>query len=114
MSKDSQIVEFTRCYDPYEARIIQSFLKSHGIQATLGGAEHASVDWLVQIGLRGTQIFVPVADLEKAHELTKEQADEDFEPLPREHDKMSPLKKLFQVLIVICTGIPIYIRRKFK
>lgn len=114
MTKDRSLVELTRCYDPYEARIIQSFLKSHDIDASLGGAEHASVDWLVQIGLRGTQVFVPAADVENAQRLISEQTEEPFEALPREHEKMNPLKKLFQVLIVLCTGIPLYIRRRFK
>jgi len=71
-----------------EAEVVASALRADGIDAFVGNAHHANVDWGYTIALGGMQVLVPREKLDEAREAIRERVSEaakadDGEPVRR-------------------------------
>jgi hypothetical protein len=63
------VIEIARFADVYEAEIVASRLRADGFSPTLGGAEHAKVNFLVLQALGGVSLSVPDSQADAARVL---------------------------------------------
>ena len=68
-----------RFRDVPAAQLAQSRLEADGIEASLLGVNHVSINWLVSQAIGGIRLQVPAEDAEHARELLQQDRSEDRE-----------------------------------
>ncbi|MGZ5486928.1 MAG: putative signal transducing protein [Candidatus Aminicenantales bacterium] len=66
---DSDLIELTRVYGPFEADLIKNFLESHGIASIIRGRMAPGIYPFTVDGLAEFKVLVQKSDLEKARDL---------------------------------------------
>lgn len=74
---DSDLVELTRVYGPFEADLIKNFLGSHGIVSIIRGRMAPGIYPFTVDGLAEFKVLVQKSDLEKARDLIAAMPDSD-------------------------------------
>ncbi len=71
-----------RFRDVPAAQLAQSRLEADGIQASLLGVNHVSINWLASQAIGGIRLQVPAEEAERARELLQQDRSEDLEGVP--------------------------------
>ena len=71
-----------RFRDVPAAQLAQSRLEADGIEASLLGLNHVSINWLASQAIGGIRLQVPAEDGERARELLLQDRSEDLEGVP--------------------------------
>ena len=71
-----------RFRDVPAAQLARSRLEADGIQASLLGVNHVSINWFASQAIGGIRLQVPAEDGERARELLQQDRSEDLEGVP--------------------------------
>ena len=71
-----------RFRDVPAAQLAQSRLEADGIEASLLGVNHVSINWFASQAIGGIRLQVPAEDAEHARELLQQDRSEDLEGVP--------------------------------
>ncbi len=101
--KDSNVglITLERHLDLSEALVVHSFLKAHGIPATLSDEHFLRVHWLRLFALGGAAIQVPQSVADDARDLLQDVRSEYDGPQPGEYRDR---KRTLALLLLVISG----------